>query len=428
MRIKNADGQWRAYTDMRGSYGFSDFTMLNCEIWGGTHHSGKRFVAFPYNSTSAAKTALSADISVLELGGAFMISGIAANTSYRLQGHRYIGTRFVSYAPFTALVNYSTRDTFIGSHGESLAFYDASGNEQGTTNANSFGVLCLTANHTRFRNIASQLVRYDTYYDYKHGDLAIGQESATAMQLTGGTMRVSLENPSGDGQSFWMDYTAANQLSWYPEDAAQYLQFMFNRYIFYNAQNGTDIFHLYNSGVLKLHNDLYSDNSSATLGTSSHKWANVYAATSSIGSSDERLKDDIADPDEALMRAWGKVNYKVFRFKEAIEKKGADARLHVGVIAQQVEQAFASEGLDARRYGLLCYDEWPNEYEEREVIDVPAVRNEDGDVIEPARTHTERRLVKAAGNEYGMRYEEALALECAYQRWRLDRLEAALNR
>lgn len=130
------------------------------------------------------------------------------------------------------------------------------------------------------------------------------------------------------------------------------------------------------------------------LGRASHPWKNTYCASGAWTGSDERLKDNIEDIDEAVFRAWGKVNFKVFQMKDAIEKKGeAEARFHVGMIAQQVVEAFASEGLDASRYGLLCHDEF-----------------EGGDV-------------------YGIRYSEALALECAYQRWRLDHLEnIILNR
>lgn len=125
------------------------------------------------------------------------------------------------------------------------------------------------------------------------------------------------------------------------------------------------------------------------------------------------------------MRAWGKINFKVFQFKDAVEKKGIDARLHVGVIAQEVKAAFESEGLDATRYGLLCYDKWDDEYEDVEVIDEPEVVAEDGTVT-PAKTHVEHRLVTPAGDRYGIRYEEALALEAAYQRWKLQKIEATL--
>lgn len=158
------------------------------------------------------------------------------------------------------------------------------------------------------------------------------------------------------------------------------------------------------------------------LGSSSFRYSTIFASTGSINTSDEREKTSIADPDEALMRAWGKVNFKVFQFKDAVEKKGSNARLHVGVIAQQVIEAFASEGLDATRYGLLCYDKWEDEYEDVEVVDTPEVVAEDGTVT-PAKTHVEHRLVTPAGDRYGIRYEEALALECAYLRRELKQIK-----
>ena len=159
------------------------------------------------------------------------------------------------------------------------------------------------------------------------------------------------------------------------------------------------------------------------LGSSSFRYSTIFASTGSINTSDEREKQNIIKPDEALMRAWGRVNFRVFQFKDAVEKKGADARLHVGVIAQEVKAAFESEGLDANRFGLLCYDEWEDEYETVEVVDTPEVLNEQGEVITPAITHVEKRLITKAGNRYGIRYEEALALECAYLRWELQKIK-----
>lgn len=163
------------------------------------------------------------------------------------------------------------------------------------------------------------------------------------------------------------------------------------------------------------------------LGRPSVLWKEIFSATGTINTSDERAKTGVTDTGDSLMRAWGKVNFKVFQFKDAVEKKGVDARLHVGVIAQQVIEAFASEGLDATRYGLLCYDKWDDEYEDVEIIDQVEVADEKGNVVTPAKTHIEHRLVTPAGDRYGIRYEEALALEAAYQRWRMDKLEAALT-
>ena len=155
-------------------------------------------------------------------------------------------------------------------------------------------------------------------------------------------------------------------------------------------------------------------NNACSLGRSDLKFSVVYAGTGSINTSDARLKTEVDNINDALMRAWGHVNFKVFKFIDAVEKKGNSARMHVGVIAQEVQAAFEAEGLDASRYGLFCYDEWPDQYESVEVQD-----GED--------TRIEMRLIRPAGNEYGIRYEEALALECAYQRWRLEQLEERVN-
>lgn len=118
---------------------------------------------------------------------------------------------------------------------------------------------------------------------------------------------------------------------------------------------------------------------------------------------------------------------KQLRFKDAIQEKGEKARIHIGVIAQRVKEAFESEGLDGFKYGLLCYDEWEDEYEDEEVIDKKAEYDEDGNETVSAKTHVEKKLIRAAGNAYGIRYSEALALECAYQRWKLEQLERKLK-
>jgi hypothetical protein len=162
------------------------------------------------------------------------------------------------------------------------------------------------------------------------------------------------------------------------------------------------------------------------LGSASARWKEVFSSTGAINTSDRREKDNISEPSDALMRAWGKVRVRVFQFKDALEKKGADARMHVGLVAQDVVEAFASEGLDAARYGLLCYDKWDAEYETVEIIDAPAAINENGEDV-PAKTHTERRLIRPAGDAFGIRYGEALALECAYLRWRLAQIEARIG-
>lgn len=163
------------------------------------------------------------------------------------------------------------------------------------------------------------------------------------------------------------------------------------------------------------------------LGSAAYKWSTIFAANGTIVTSDFRCKQNIANPAQALLKAWGNVGFKVFQFKDAVEKKGeSSARYHVGVIAQDVQTAFTEQGLDVSKYGLFCHDSWEDEYETIEVVDQPEVLNEAGEVVTPAVVHTEQRKVLDAGDRFGIRYEEALALECAYLRGRLSKIETAL--
>jgi hypothetical protein len=138
------------------------------------------------------------------------------------------------------------------------------------------------------------------------------------------------------------------------------------------------------------------------------------------------MKSNVAAVDDAALDAWGAVRWSQYQFNDSIKEKGEGARLHTGIVAQTVDAAFKAKGLDASRYGLFCYDKWDDEYENSEVVDVEEIVDETGRIIEPAKTHIERKKVNSAGDRYGIRYEEALAMEAAYQRRRADRLEARI--
>lgn len=143
------------------------------------------------------------------------------------------------------------------------------------------------------------------------------------------------------------------------------------------------------AGVIQSNQDNVHSN-----GTSANRWSVVYAGTGTINTSDEREKQDIAELDDAERRVAQRLKalVKKFRFRDAVAKKGADARIHVGVIAQEVISAFEAEGLDAARYGIICYDEWD---------EMPAQLDAEGSVVQEAMP---------AGNRYGVRYEELFAL------------------
>ena len=132
---------------------------------------------------------------------------------------------------------------------------------------------------------------------------------------------------------------------------------------------------------------------STSLGTSGYRWTTVFATTGTINTSDVREKQDIAELDEAERRVAIALKglVKKYRWKDAVARKGDGARIHVGVIAQEVMAAFEDEGLDPMRYAIVCYDEWDA---------MPEELGDNGEILIAARP---------AGNRYGIRYDQLLA-------------------
>lgn len=147
----------------------------------------------------------------------------------------------------------------------------------------------------------------------------------------------------------------------------------------YGYNNGTNAARLSLNGL----NLLPGADNTQNLGSASLRWATVYAGTGTINTSDEREKQDITDLSAAEKQVAIAIKglIKSFKFKDAVAAKGNSARIHVGVIAQQVADAFKTAGLNPNNYALFCYDEWEDD----------AISN------------------TKAGNRYGIRYDELLA-------------------
>ncbi|MCM8734590.1 tail fiber domain-containing protein [Azospirillum sp. A1-3] len=167
----------------------------------------------------------------------------------------------------------------------------------------------------------------------------------------------------------------------------------------------------------------YPDNT-ISFGSSSARISQLYAGTATISTSDEREKQDIADIPDDVLNAWAEVEWKRFRFADAVAAKGEGARLHTGVIAQRVLEAFNRHGLDPFAHGVLCHDAWDDQYEP--VLATRMVADGQGGEVEEAYDTGERRLVLAAGDRYGVRYEEAFAFEAALMRRSTERQEARI--
>jgi hypothetical protein len=192
--------------------------------------------------------------------------------------------------------------------------------------------------------------------------------------------------------------TLAYSVSWYPliPGVARTnigLTFASNGTIFYVRMGGANVLQ---HNITSLFFAPGADNTTSC-GTSAYRFSQFYAGTGTINTSDAREKQQIrtlSDSEKAVAVAL-KGLMRMFKFNDAVTKKGAAARWHAGVMAQDVQAAFTAQGLDGMTYGVLCYDEWPDQYEE--VLDA------NGDPT------GETKLVLAAGNRYGVRYEELFA-------------------
>jgi len=242
---------------------------------------------------------------------------------------------------------------------------------------------------------------------------------------------------------------------------------------------GNDEINLFTDGVsrFKVHKaaNTYSWSSSVDnqsyCGLSTLRMAGGYTATNFITTSDERektVREGGVDP--AVMRATAKINFHQYQRNDSIEIKADGARWHFGVLAQQVKEAFESEGLNAFDYGLLCYDKWDDQFEQvqtnkDEIIEIevselaPVMIDVDQEVqvirvvggvkqvsieyrpisVESGEFETviKKKSMRAeptfetvqtqfAGDRYGIRYEELLALKCAHADRKIQNIQNTL--
>lgn len=125
---------------------------------------------------------------------------------------------------------------------------------------------------------------------------------------------------------------------------------------------GTGITGTASHNILPAVDNNRSDNT-CDLGSNNFRWDDVYATNSSIQTSDAREKQDIEELTEAEARVAvaAKGLLRKYRWKGAVETKDNNtrsdetARIHFGIIAQDLQAAFEAEGLDAGKYGMFIH-------------------------------------------------------------------------
>lgn len=359
----------------------------------------------------------------------------------------------MAFGNTTASYGYGTATTY-NTNNIAITYRDASTGviENGTYNNNGIGVKCMYGSNTRVSNsVFSGSVTSDVYL-YVGGSVFFGTGNThTAGKKIVGQFAFDLDNAS---QIYWDGNT--NRMN-FGELSTPEVRFKFRNILTGGAvgsatqfvfednspqiglvgnSTSTSIFGLMcgvpsnsslaawqyvasdNSWRMRLNSaDSYrftstffrpaADNA-VTLGAASFRWSTVYAGTGTINTSDAREKQQIRELSEAERAVAIRLKslVRTFKFNDAVAEKGDKARIHFGVIAQDVKAAFEAEDLVAEDYAILCYDEWA---EQKEVVetwddefdaDGNLLRSAGSQIVEPYRP---------AGNRYGVRYEELLA-------------------
>lgn len=184
----------------------------------------------------------------------------------------------------------------------------------------------------------------------------------------------------------------------------------------------------------------FTDNA-YSFGNPIYRATQICAVTGTINTCDGREKTQPNEIEDAVLDAWGEVRIICYQWLHAIALKGSSAaRIHYGVIAQQVRDVFINRGIDATIYGFLCYDKWDAQYETIPAVTIlhpPEYSNLiglDGEpmVLRDAWTEVmepEKTVVTAeAGDRWGIREGQCLWLEAAWQRRESRRMKAQIRR
>lgn len=149
------------------------------------------------------------------------------------------------------------------------------------------------------------------------------------------------------------------------------------------------------------------------LGSPSRRVNSSYFTVAPIVTSNEMAKTALLDLSEAERNAALEIkdNIRKYKLLDAVAIKGEDgARWHFGVGAQTVGDIMRKHGLNPADYGFWCRDSWEDQYTDvmKKVYTGNMVANEEGTpvpeyTLEPTG---ERVLTRAAGENYGIRYDE----------------------
>ncbi|MFT4041508.1 MAG: tail fiber domain-containing protein, partial [Thermomicrobiales bacterium] len=193
-----------------------------------------------------------------------------------------------------------------------------------------------------------------------------------------------------------------------------------------SGSSGGGALSIFSGGVAIYANLWPATTNTYSLGIASCLWTQVYAANTTISSSDARLKQDLRDATAAEIAAFGAIARlpMVWRWITKVSEEGDSARLHSGPTVQAAMAIMEANGLDWSEYSAFCHDEWDAQ---AAVVDTwDAEYDEDGNVVREAGSAIVTEAVEA-GDRYGFRREELLTWITRALAVQLDSLDARVT-
>jgi len=371
-------------------------------------------------STTAATVGGDADIGgALDVGGAFTSQGIddnATSTAMTLDASGNVGVGVVD--PDSALEVQSSASGLNSAH-------------LSNTNSTGYGVKFVGGGNTSTRYIAD-------FRDYSgasklrldgSGNLLVGQTSASSSDVgffvrpdgfgsftRDGNRPLYLSRLTSDGEivQFRKDNTAVGSIGALGGDMV-----LGTGDVGFRFDDGSNVMTPWNISTNSARDNAID------LGHGTARFDDIYATNGSIQTSDANEKQDIAELSDAEQRVAvaAKGLLRKFRWRDAVEAKGDEARTHFGIIAQDLQAAFATEGLDAGDYAMFISTTWWETQTEVPAVEAVAeVLDEEGNVVTEAveavdaytRTDTYDTQEEAPEGatertRLGVRYSELLA-------------------
>jgi hypothetical protein len=134
--------------------------------------------------------------------------------------------------------------------------------------------------------------------------------------------------------------------------------------LYIGSPDGSDAFLRFESNIVSPCNSVGGVRDNVIdLGKIDSRFDDIFATNGTIQTSDRNEKQDIEILSEAEARVAVacKGLLRKFRWKDKVAEKGDEARIHFGIIAQDLQDAFAAEGLDAGRYAMFISSTWTDE-------------------------------------------------------------------